>query len=85
MRRFTTTLLSTSALILLGACSASSEADINAPAESAVSAAYTYGPSVKNIKAHMDYLASDDLLGRETSSRYVLSALTALRTPEMSS
>jgi len=66
MRLLTQTLLSTSALILLSACTASTEVDTDASTDNATIQAYTYGPSVDNIKAHMDYLASDELLGRET-------------------
>lgn len=62
MRHLTATLLSTTALLFFAACSSPSDKD-----SSAVQAKnYTYSPSAENIKAHMEFLSSDDLLGRET-------------------
>ncbi len=68
MIKFSKTLLSTSALVLLTACSASVDTEDNNTSAITTSADYTYGPSVDLIKEHMAFLASDDLLGRETGS-----------------
>ncbi len=64
MRALSLTLLATTSL-LIGGCTGSGT--VEAPSATQ-SADYTYGPSVANIKAHMNFLASDNLLGRETGS-----------------
>lgn len=68
MIKLSKTLLSTTALVLLAACSASVDTEDNNATTFATSADYTYGPSVNLIKEHMAFLASDDLMGRETGS-----------------
>ena len=53
---------------LIVACTQNSISPITKGIPDSAVATYRFDPSEKLIKSYMDYLASDDLLGRETGS-----------------
>jgi len=67
MRFISKALMGLSAIALLTACTSEQTSSDSIDNASKVEA-YTYGPSTQLIKDHMNFLASDDLLGRETGS-----------------
>jgi hypothetical protein len=62
------TLLTTTALVMLTACSASIDVELGDETQAAQSGEYILNPDADLIKMHMAYLASDELLGRETGT-----------------
>ena len=71
MKQFLKVLLLGSAMGLITACSPTSPTESktdSVPAVSENSKGYVFNPSADRIKAHMAYLASDELMGREAGT-----------------